>query len=322
MKPRARLDDRMIIRPGHLTFPLDIKILFQRSGPFVLEIGFGDGNYLARLANENPTWNLLGVEVSMGSMWRAYRRMKRERLSNVRLFHGNGRFVIRETIAPKALEAVYVNFPDPWPRKKHWSNRLLQSSFFELASTKLVDGGWIALTTDHEEYFEYAQREADRSGVFEIEEQTAPRASLLTKYAMKWQEQKRPIYHVLFRKSGEAILQPGLVQLADMQHAVLNGDLASVGKFSKLVHSFEGGQVIVLDAFRELSSNGLLFKILVEESDLRQEIIVEAWEKSDGIYVGLQPFGDPLGTRGVKEAVRVVVDWLVGQGMELKQTWI
>ncbi|GMQ82256.1 MAG: tRNA (guanosine(46)-N7)-methyltransferase TrmB [Rhodothermia bacterium] len=312
----------MIIRPSDLTFPLDTASLFQRSGPLVLEIGFGDGNYLVRLGQENQSWNILGVEMSMGSMWRAYRRMKRERVSNVRLFHGDARFIVRDTIAPRTLKKVFVNFPDPWPREKHWGNRLLQSSFFELVSTRLEDGGSIALTTDHAEYFEFAQREAIRSGVFDVEEGKAPKDTLLTKYAVKWQEQKKPIYYTLFWKSGESILRPGLVQLADMQHAVLSGDLNSIGEFSKLVHSFEGGQVVVLDAFRELAGDGLLFKVLVEESDLRQEVIIQAWEKSDGIYVGLQKFGDPLGTRGVKEAVRCVVDWLVSQGMELKQTWI
>jgi len=316
------LDGTLIIKPSHLTFPLDTTTLFKRSGPLVLEIGFGDGNYLARLGRENPAWNILGVEVSMGSMWRAYRRMKRESVSNVRLFHGDARFIVRDTIAPKALKKVFVNFPDPWPRKKHWGNRLLQSPFFELVSTRLEDGGSIALTTDHEEYFDFAQREAVRSGVFDVERRQALIDTLLTKYAVKWQEQKKPIFHSLFWKSGDAILQPGLVKLADMQHALLSGDLDSIGEFSKLVHIFDGGQVIVVDAFRELAGDGLLFKVLVEESDLRQEVIIQAWEKSDGIYVGLQQFGDPLGTRGVKEAVRCIVDWLVGQGMELKQTWI
>ena len=77
-----------------------------------------------------------------------------------------------------------------------------------------------------------------------------------------------------------------------------------------------------MEAFRELSGSGLLFKVLVEESELRQEVVIQAWEKSDGIYVGLQQFGDPLGTRGIKEGIRVIVDWLVSQGMSVIKSWI
>jgi len=50
---------------------------FGRPAPLVLEIGFGGGHYLSHLAVAHPEWNLLGAEVSLASVWRAYRRIKR-----------------------------------------------------------------------------------------------------------------------------------------------------------------------------------------------------------------------------------------------------
>ncbi len=312
----------MIIRPGQLTLPLQPTSVFGRSGPLVVEIGFGDGRYLAHLGHEHPDWNLFGVEVSMGSMWRAYRRMKREHISNVRLYHGDARFIVRETLPLRAVCTIYVNFPDPWPRRRNLKNRLLQAPFFELASTRLEEEGVLSLTTDHEEYFHFAITEATRTGLYQVEEGSPPEAMLHTKYALKWREQDKMIFHALFRKTGEASFQPGIMQTVEMQHAVLTGDLDSIGTFSKHVRAFDGGHVIVLEAFRELSKNGLLFKVLVEEPDLRQEVLIQAWQKKDGVYVGLQSFGDPLATKGVKEAVRAVAEWLVDQGLGLEESWI
>ena len=107
-----------------------------------------------------------------------------------------------------------------------------------------------------------------------------------------------------------------------MQHASLKGSLSNVGHFTKQVRSFEGGHAIVLEAYRDLGSEGLLFKATTEEPDMRQEILIQAWPKKDGVYVSLQPFGDPMTTKGVREAVMAVTDWLVSQGLELEQAWV
>lgn len=312
----------MIIRPGQLTIPLDVDATFGRPGPLVVEVGFGDGRYLTHLGNAFPEWNLLGVEVSLGSIWRAYRRMLREHIDHVRLFRGNARFLVRDVIAPGTMHRIYVNFPDPWPRKKHLKNRLLRASFFELISTRLEEGGGLFLTTDHEEYFGFAVDEAEKTGLFDVRHGSPPPATLETKYALKWREQEKRIFHAEFLKQGESTPRHPIIERKEMQHAMLSGDLDSVGSFSKQVHEFDGGHVIVLDGYRDLSGGGLLFKVVVEEPDLRQEVLVQAWQKPEGVFVSLQPFGDPLTTRGVREAVRSVVAWLESQGLEMKESWI
>jgi hypothetical protein len=115
---------------------------------------------------------------------------------------------------------------------------------------------------------------------------------------------------------------PAEIHAQTMQHAQLSGDLKSVGPFHKVVRPFRGGTAIVTEAWRSLDGEGLLFTVVCEEADLRQELLVKAWPKEGGIYVGLQPFGDPLGTRGVNESVQAVVSWLEEQGLRLIKSWI
>jgi tRNA (guanine-N7-)-methyltransferase len=313
---------RIIVKPGDLRLPLDSSVTFGREADLVVEVGFGDGRYLAHLSESFPEENLLGVEVSLGSVWRAYRRMLREGISNVRLLRADARFLVRDVIAPRTLARIYVNFPDPWPRKKHLKNRLLQAPFFDLLSTRLRDGGSLLLTTDHKEYFEFALAEAASTGLYTIVQSDPPPATLTTKYAEKWQEMKKDIFHAEFKKESEAAEHPALITKTDMHHAILDGDLSAVTSFEKQIHSYSGGHAIILEGFRELNNDSMIFKVRVEEPDLIQEILVQAWQKPDGVFVSLQPFGDPLATKGVKESVHAVTDFLAANGLTVRQRWI
>lgn len=313
---------KIIVRPGELELPTVPLDLFGTVQDLVIEVGFGDGKYLAHLGATHPDWNLLGVEISLGSLWRAYRRMLREGVSNVRLFRGDARFIVRNVLRENSLSRIYVNFPDPWPRKRHQERRLLRAPFFRLLSTRLAAGGVLSFTTDHEEYFRFALAEAESTGLYRIRKGDPPSAVLETKYARKWKEMDKNIFHAVFEKTAEASMHPALIRKNDMHHAILEGELSSISSFEKQIHSFSGGHVIVLEGFRELSGQSMIFKVRVEEPDLTQEVLIQAWQKSEGVFVSLQPFGDPLSTRGVREAVHAVTDWLSDQGLRVKEKWI
>ena len=194
----------MLLDLAHLDFPTSSEQLFGRAGPLVMEVGFGNGWFLTHLARENPAWNLLGAEVSLGSVTRAFKRMRRERIDTVRLYAGHARFVVRNLIPRHGLHRIYVNFPDPWPKKRHHERRLLRAPFFRLLSTRLRDGGALWFTTDHAEYFAFALAEARSTGLFAIEQRPPPPATLQTKYAHKWRAQAIPIQHATFTKIAEA----------------------------------------------------------------------------------------------------------------------
>ena len=311
-----------MLKAGELQTPTEPEALFDRKAPMILEVGFGGGHYLEHLGHAHPEWNLLGAEVSLGSVWRTYRRMKRNGFQNVRLYKGNARFLVRDVLGPESLDRVFVNFPDPWPRKKHHKNRLLQRSFFKMLSSRLVKGGSLFLTTDHPEYFEFAVSEGEASACFKIIPGDPPPATLQTKYAKKWLDQEKPIFHAEFRCTTVQPYSPGPITVIDMQHASLKGSLSDVGPFTKQVRAFEGGHAFVHEAYREIGSDALLFKATSEEPDLRQDLLIQAWPKKEGVYISLQPFGDPMTTKGVREAVMAVADWLVSQGLELEQAWV
>ena len=96
----------MLLDLSHLALPTSPEHLFGRAGPLVMEVGFGNGWFLAHLARKNPAWNLLGAEVSLGSVSRAFKRMRRERIVHVRLYLGHARFIVRNLIPRHSLHRI------------------------------------------------------------------------------------------------------------------------------------------------------------------------------------------------------------------------
>jgi tRNA (guanine-N7-)-methyltransferase len=312
----------MLLTPSRHPLPPDPAVLFGRCAPLMLEIGFGDGRFLVHLARRYPDWNILGAEVSMASVTRALRRLRRERVENVQVYKGYGRFLVRNLVPRHAVSQVWVNFPDPWPKSRHQDHRLLQASFFRLLSTRLVPGGTLCLTTDSEPYYRFAQAEGAASGCFTMVEAAPPPETLQTKYALKWQAAHRTFYHAVFTCTADAPDAPAPIETFPMQHALMEGSLEHIQRVPKLVHLYDAGRVVIADAYRALGDAGLLFRAVVEEEDLRQEVLLKAWPHPGGVYVGVERFGEPLVTRGLREALQALTAWLEGQGLRLVQGWM
>ena len=132
--------------------PLDLDALFGRRAPRTLEIGFGNGEHLASLAVANRERDYLGVEVHRPGVGHLFMLAASNDLTNVRASAHDAVEVLRDQIAPAALDEVLVLFPDPWHKKRHHKRRLIRPPFIELVATRLAPGGVLRLATDWEEY--------------------------------------------------------------------------------------------------------------------------------------------------------------------------
>jgi tRNA (guanine-N7-)-methyltransferase len=131
---------------------LDCGALFGRAAPRTVEIGFGNGENLLRLAREHPERDYLGVEVHRPGMGRLLLALAEHGLTNVRVICHDAVEVLARLIAPQAVQEILILFPDPWPKKRHHKRRLIQHAFVELAASRLSAGGVLRLATDWEPY--------------------------------------------------------------------------------------------------------------------------------------------------------------------------
>lgn len=137
----------------HLT-PLDARILFGRSAPLVLEIGFGMGDSLAEMATNSPHQNYIGIEVHRAGVGKLINYIENGSIGNLRIYCHDAVEILANCIPDHSLDLVQIFFPDPWHKKKHQKRRLIQTAFVLDLISKLKPGGRIHLATDWQHYAE------------------------------------------------------------------------------------------------------------------------------------------------------------------------
>jgi len=135
--------------------PLDLGTVFGREAPVTLEIGFGNGESLAALAEAHPAHDFLGIEVHRPGVGHLLLRAEAAGLDNVRIVCRDAVEVLERQVADAALAEVLLYFPDPWPKKRHHKRRIVQPAFVDLVARKLRPGGVFRLATDWQDYAEH-----------------------------------------------------------------------------------------------------------------------------------------------------------------------
>jgi tRNA (guanine-N7-)-methyltransferase len=153
---QARAHEQLLPRFG-IAFaprPLNLDEAFGRRAPKILEIGFGMGETTARIAAAHPENDYLGVEVHTPGVGALLKLIEAQGLANLRIVQHDAVEVLREMIAPAALDGAHVFFPDPWPKKRHHKRRLVQPEFVRLLASRLKPGAYVHLATDWQDYAE------------------------------------------------------------------------------------------------------------------------------------------------------------------------
>ena len=125
---------------------------FRNSQPIKLEVGFGMGDFLVEMAIRDPNSNFVGVDFSQNGIQKLLIRVNNLNLNNIRVIYGDVRKKIPLLFHDGELDTVYINFPDPWPRKRHFKRRLVKPELVKLISRKLAPDGHIYIATDSEPY--------------------------------------------------------------------------------------------------------------------------------------------------------------------------
>jgi len=184
-----------ILMPQELTLPLDLGRLSGGLPRAALEIGFGNGEYTAKLAADNPDTLVIGLEVSFSCVTRCAHRIERladglgTNLSNLKLICTDARFMVKELFADESLDRVIMNFPCPWPKTRHTKRRVTAKEFADGLAAVLKIGGIFELVTDEEWYGADVQKMLSRHGSFSpVERETGFSHPVTTKYERKWLE--------------------------------------------------------------------------------------------------------------------------------------
>ncbi len=124
--------------------------------PIVMEIGFGNGDFLVHLAKTHPDWMLVGVEIYLPGVAKAVCRLDDVgEIQRCRITQLPAQFVLSNQVAEEQLDGLFINHPDPWPKTRHHKRRIIQKDFAELMVTRLKPGGFIKLASDKADLAEW-----------------------------------------------------------------------------------------------------------------------------------------------------------------------
>ncbi len=185
-------------------------LLFYPSEPAkpnydILEIGPGRGDFLFALCEQNPTQQIVAVEIGKLRYDKLIENSQKKNLTNLTLICGDARIPVEKHFADQGFSKVFVLFPDPWPRNKHRHKRLLQTDFLKKLATKIKAGGEFLLVTDVADYAEWSFANLKTLPEFKTS-QSAPLPGLPpdvipTFFAEKWRKMGRNFWSVRFVKN-------------------------------------------------------------------------------------------------------------------------
>jgi tRNA (guanine-N7-)-methyltransferase len=199
----ARFISVIELIPESYVAHLDLPKIFGRIAPLHVDLGCGDGSFLCALAKSAPEKNFLGIERLSGRVRKACR--KAANLDNIRVLLAETSYAVRYLLPEASAEALYLLFPDPWPKRRHQRRRVLTPEFLQSIHRSLEPNGLLHIATDQLDYFQQMRRLALGDSQFETIDPGKDVNLPPTKFERRFQDQGAPIYRIVLRKISPVI---------------------------------------------------------------------------------------------------------------------
>ena len=146
--------DYLDLHPEVVLETIDFNDEFFSSDDIRIEIGSGKGDFIITMAKKNPDVHFLAVERVRTVAGMMAKKIVEEGITNVKVFP-NDINIIFEEIKDKSLDVIYLNFVDPWPKKRHEKRRLTYPKFLNHYYRILKDNGKLIFKSDNDGLFAY-----------------------------------------------------------------------------------------------------------------------------------------------------------------------
>lgn len=140
---------------------------FGNDNPISLEYCSGNGAWIASKAMQHPSQNWVAVEMKFDRVRKIWSKIKNHKLDNLIVICGEGLFATSTYFEDASISEVYINFPDPWPKKRHIKNRIIQDPFMLQMGRILKPLAPLNFVTDDAVYSDWFIDVMLRSNLFE-----------------------------------------------------------------------------------------------------------------------------------------------------------
>jgi tRNA (guanine-N7-)-methyltransferase len=189
----------MEVVPDSILEPLSPREIFGTDQLIEVDLGSGPGKFLVESARRFPERNFLGIERLLGRVRKSCRTAATIGLTNVRVLRLELDYAVRYLLPENSIWRFHLNFPDPWPKRRHHARRIVDDEFLHAIHRSLVECGELWIKTDHESYFQSIKQVAARSELWnplEWSEEGYPR----TDFEEQFLAEELPIYRLRLGK--------------------------------------------------------------------------------------------------------------------------
>ena len=190
---------------------IDPETLFPKADDVWLEIGFGGGDHLAAVAAEHRDVGFIGCEHYVDGVAKLLSLVEKSELQNVRVHAHDARDVV-DALPEGSVGRVFLLYPDPWPKKRHWKRRFVNKQTLDALSRVMRPGAELRIASDIPDYIRHclAELHKRRQGGLRDFEWTAQRPDDWrkpwpnwpgTKYERKALEAGRTPCYLTFRRA-------------------------------------------------------------------------------------------------------------------------
>ena len=176
-----------------------------------VEIGCGNGHFLAAYAQERRDTLLVGVDIKKKRCLKARQKAERRGLDNIQVLHTSAESFLAR-LPPDSIDAFHIYFPDPWPKARHRKRRLFTMESLRELHSRLKEGGRLYFGTDFFDYYLQAKVLVALHEGFRLREEPGPQAALSSAFGQKFVDVGKSIY--LFT----AVRAPSADQTREKEH--------------------------------------------------------------------------------------------------------
>ena len=174
-----------------------------------LEIGAGKGDFVLSLASRRPEAHYLAVERDLSISGILGKKVVDSSLPNIRILQGDFD-ALAEELAPLSFAGIYLNFSDPWPKKKHGKRRLTTRARLAVMAALLAPEGRLYIKTDNDNLYAFTQEEALHSPLALLlampDYVYDEKDDAMSEYERNFRSEGKPIHRLVYglKKNGEA----------------------------------------------------------------------------------------------------------------------
>jgi tRNA (guanine-N7-)-methyltransferase len=189
----------MELFPPSILEPLALREIFFTDRLIEVDLGSGPGKFLVESALKFPDRNFLGIERLLGRVRKTCRVASEIGLTNLRVLRLELDYTVRYLLPENSVWRFHLNFPDPWPKRRHLMRRVVDQEFLQAIYRGLIEGGEFWIKTDHESYFQQISKAAIGSDLWnptDWADEGYPRTDFEEQFLAKG----LPIYRLRLRK--------------------------------------------------------------------------------------------------------------------------